>query len=224
MKTKKTVIIDGMPFEFSVDRSKKRKNTYLCIVDGEVVVKTTKVFPIKSIENFVVQKQGWIKKKLLDKPKTIKEPEYEDDKPIYILGKAYKIRIIENSNKNNAEIAEDFLYIHILRGSANTIAEKFLNKLLEDCLTEIISEFSVMMNVKINSFKIKNLHKSWGRCSSKGDISFNKRLIYYDIDAIRYVALHELCHLKHLNHSKEFWNMVKFYMPDFNEKKALLNY
>lgn len=63
----------------------------------------------------------------------------------------------------------------------------------------------------------------WGSCSSKGNISINLLLAKYDKKAIDYVILHELCHLKELNHSKNFWQLVKTYMPDYQEIKKLLN-
>ena len=72
---------------------------------------------------------------------------------------------------------------------------------------------------------IKNLKATWGICSSKKKISINQNLMAYSRHAIEYVCLHEICHLKHMNHSKKFWNMVEYYMPDYKEaKKELKNW
>ena len=54
---------------------------------------------------------------------------------------------------------------------------------------------------------------------SNKNITINQKLISYSETAIRYVILHELCHLKYMNHSKEFWNLVQIYMPEFKEVK-----
>ena len=69
---------------------------------------------------------------------------------------------------------------------------------------------------------IKNLKATWGICSSKEKISINQNLMAYSRHAIEYVCLHEICHLKHMNHSKQFWNMVEYYMPDYKEAKKEL--
>ena len=59
------------------------------------------------------------------------------------------------------------------------------------------------------------MKRAWGNCNSKKEIHLNKNLIKYSKREISYVCLHELCHLKYMNHSKDFWNMVAYYMPDY---------
>lgn len=70
-----------------------------------------------------------------------------------------------------------------------------------------------------NKITIKQIKYAWGSCSSKKNITINLELIKYSEKAIRYVILHELCHLKYMNHSKEFWNLVQKYMPDYKQIK-----
>ena len=65
-----------------------------------------------------------------------------------------------------------------------------------------------------NKIRIKDIKYAWGSCSSNKNITINHKLI-----AIRYVILHELCHLKYMNHSKEFWNLVQKYMPEYKQVK-----
>lgn len=69
---------------------------------------------------------------------------------------------------------------------------------------------------------IRNQKTRWGSCSQTGTLSFNYRLMMADPDIIDYVIIHELCHLTHMNHSKEFWNMVGRIMPDYLQKKNWL--
>lgn len=70
-----------------------------------------------------------------------------------------------------------------------------------------------------NKIRIKNIKYAWGTCSTKKNITINYNLIKYSEEAIKYVILHELCHLKYMNHSKEFWNLVQKYMPQYKEVK-----
>lgn len=78
---------------------------------------------------------------------------------------------------------------------------------------ELINETGLIPN----KITIKEIKYSWGSCSSKKNITINLELIKYSQKAIRYVILHELCHIKHMNHSKEFWKLVEKYMPEYKE-------
>ena len=68
-----------------------------------------------------------------------------------------------------------------------------------------------------NKIRIKDIKYAWGSCSSNKNITINHKLIVYSEMAIRYVILHELCHLKYMNHSKEFWNLVSKYCPNYKQ-------
>ena len=72
------------------------------------------------------------------------------------------------------------------------------------------------------SVTIRDQKTRWGSCSSRGTLSFNYRLIFAPPAVLDYVVVHELCHLTHMNHSKEFWNMVGSVMPDYKTHKKWL--
>lgn len=88
-------------------------------------------------------------------------------------------------------------------------------KIIEKNANELIEE----TELKPNKITIKQIKYAWGSCSSKKNITLNLELIKYSQQAIRYVILHELCHLKYMNHSKDFWNLVEKYMPDYKQIK-----
>ncbi len=70
-----------------------------------------------------------------------------------------------------------------------------------------------------NKVRIRDIKYAWGSCSKDRNITLNYKLISYSEDAIRYVIIHELCHIKHMNHSKEFWGLLEKYMPNYKEVK-----
>lgn len=72
------------------------------------------------------------------------------------------------------------------------------------------------------SITVRDQKTRWGSCSSRGTLSFNYRLIFAPPVILDYVVVHELCHLTHMDHSKNFWNMVASVMPEYKECRKWL--
>lgn len=72
------------------------------------------------------------------------------------------------------------------------------------------------------SITVRDQRSRWGSCSSRGTLSFNFRLIFAPPAVLDYVVVHELCHLTHMNHSADFWNMVASVMPEYREYRKWL--
>lgn len=75
----------------------------------------------------------------------------------------------------------------------------------------------------INNIRIKDIVSRWGSCSNKGNINLNWHLIFLPTTLIEYVIIHELMHLREMNHSARFWNHVASYVPDYKQKDKLLD-
>ncbi|MCI8352964.1 MAG: M48 family metallopeptidase [Clostridia bacterium] len=95
--------------------------------------------------------------------------------------------------------------------------EEFI-QIIEKTAKELICK----TGIKPNKIRIREIKYAWGSCSSNKNITINLKLIGYSKEAIRYVILHELCHIKHMNHSKKFWELIETYMPNYKEVKKEL--
>lgn len=89
-------------------------------------------------------------------------------------------------------------------------------------LTERTEYFAQIMGVRYKQLKINSANTRWGSCNSKGDINYTYRLILAPKDLVDYVVVHELAHLKEMNHSKKFWSVVAKVLPDYKKKQQLL--
>ena len=93
---------------------------------------------------------------------------------------------------------------------------------LESIVRVSIEKYSKCINEIPNKVKIKNMKYAWGSCTSNRNISINAKLAKKPEQIIEYVVLHEMCHLKYMNHSREFWNLVERNMPDYKQCRKSL--
>ena len=78
------------------------------------------------------------------------------------------------------------------------------------------------LDLRPRSLAIRDQRTRWGSCSSRGTLSFNWRLVLAPEPVLRYVVVHELCHLREQNHSKAFWQLVEDALPRYDEGRSWL--
>lgn len=99
---------------------------------------------------------------------------------------------------------------------------KLAKKGAEILCTYFVKKYSPIMNVCPVSIKITSAKKRFGSCSGTNGICFSYFLMLYPIEAITYVVVHELAHIKHHNHSKSFHQYVKKYLPQADKYESML--
>ena len=82
-------------------------------------------------------------------------------------------------------------------------------------LIPLLDRLSELTGLQHRGVSIRYQQTRWGSCSEKGDISLNARLLYQPRDVVRYVLIHELCHLQEMNHSRAFWRLVERFEPQY---------
>lgn len=82
--------------------------------------------------------------------------------------------------------------------------------------------FSEQMELRPASVKVNSAKTRWGSCNRKGNINFTYRLLFAPEELIDYVVVHELAHLKEMNHSADFWAVVEQAMPDYRVRRKKL--
>ena len=97
-----------------------------------------------------------------------------------------------------------------------------LKELAATVLPKRVEHYSQIMGVKPTSIKITSAKKRFGSCSGKNGLCFSYLLMLYPDDAVDYVVVHELAHIKHHNHSQQFYLFVKQILPDYKEREKIL--
>ena len=224
-------IIPGTNIQYLLNRD-RRKNSYIQIKDGEVIVKVPKSATQEYIDNLLAEKLNWIQRKLNQNNNSQHKLKYENGTDIFVLGKKLILLINFSDKIKRTRLAntgkELIIYFPNDAKSLPTDELKLRTKKVIDNYYKSIAKeevASAMEDLKQRTglfpleWNIKNLKATWGICSSKKKISINQNLMAYSRHSIEYVCLHELCHLKYMNHSKEFWNLVEYYMPDYKKAK-----
>ncbi len=115
---------------------------------------------------------------------------------------------------NHMDIQKNRKYLKEL--TAEEITE--LKKQAQDFLPERVEHYSKIMGLYPAGIKITSAQKRLGSCNYKNGLCFSYRLMQYPKDVIDYVVVHELAHIKHKNHSKDFYNLVSKYIPNYKDK------
>lgn len=97
-----------------------------------------------------------------------------------------------------------------------------LVNLAKEVIPHKVEYYSSMMNLKPTGVKITKAKTRFGSCSPKNNLCFSCFLMTYPDEAVDYVVVHELAHIKYRNHSKEFYNLIEQYLPDYKERILLL--
>jgi predicted metal-dependent hydrolase len=88
--------------------------------------------------------------------------------------------------------------------------------------TRRCQHFAAQLGVRMTALKLSSAQTRWGSASADGVIRLNWRLIHFGLSVVDYVVVHELAHLREMNHSPAFWDVVRSVLPDVDQRRAQL--
>lgn len=142
--------------------------------------------------------------------------------PLFLSDDAIKKLVLEKGSWINKKIKQ------LENKSALSLpnfTEKEIEALREKTratVTQRAEYFAKILNVSFNKLSVKKQRSVWGSCSAKQNINFNLLLCLCPNNVIDYIVVHELCHLKELNHSRKFWDEVEKILPDYKASRLWL--
>ncbi|QWB96213.1 M48 family metallopeptidase [Mycoplasmatota bacterium] len=215
---------------------KNIKNLNLSVKpDQSVHVSAPLNTPIVTIEVFVKSKADWILKKIrgfnLTKSVLNGEKDYVSGETFKYLGRQYRLKIETATKKEYVTMKHGYIVIfvknkEIKKRKQNLLNEWFRNR-AQIVFQDVIDETYLLVENIVKSkpsLEIKAMTKRWGSClKSKNTVLLNYELIKAPKHCISYVTLHELIHFAHRNHDSKFYNLLTVLMPDWKERKAILD-
>lgn len=140
------------------------------------------------------------------------------------------LRFSEKSVKNLVEKHKSWIDAHMKTQRKRQKNKKSLTQ--EDIIAlkekakiiipQKVEYYGKIMGLEPSGVKITSAQKRFGSCSGKNSLCFSYILMQYPESAIDYVVVHELAHIVHKNHSREFYSLIAEYLPDYKERKKLL--
>jgi len=216
--------------------TKTKRKTIGIIVDknGKVKVHAPSYVSDRQIREVVQKKADWIIKKvneIAEKNLNSVYRQFVNGEKFLFLGKECTLEIAEKDlGKPEVLLKGDTIVVYISRelsveSRRQTIKEvliKWYRQRFAEIVKERIEKHSVRLKAAPRKVVVKDQKTIWGSCSKKGNINLNWRLIMAPLHVIDYVVVHELCHLKFMNHSKDFWNLVESIQPSCYENRKWL--
>ncbi len=203
----------------------KRKTVGLFITsEGELVVKAPLRAPMREIKRIVEMNTQWI----IDKQKTAltnqsekTSYEFKNGETFPFLGKVYTLSLVDRQVEPLV-FNHGFSLVKSAAGDGRFHFENWYRHQAFGVIKPRVDYFSQKYGFTYHQLRIKKLRSRWGSCSQKSNLNFNLWLVLAPIEVVDYVVMHELCHILEQNHSKQYWQKVGSFMPDYAQHRGWL--
>jgi predicted metal-dependent hydrolase len=230
-----------LDFDLEIHRRAMKRNISITIRPQRPIrVSVGKLISLRKIEEFIFDKRHWIQKhqqKFAEIQKTnprrkLKEGEsylFKGEEHIFKVSltlhkKAFvaiegqKLNLFYPNGKWNTSLKEDN------HAHSRELVFSFYKREAIRHMSTRVEELSRSTGLHPTKLSFRNQKTRWGSCSSRGHLNLNWRLVAAPIYVIDYVIIHELCHLRHLNHSQAFWDLVQKHDPEYLKAEQWLKH
>lgn len=202
-------------YHVKIRKSFKFKNMTLRVYRGNILkISCPRLISTATIEKFIDSKENWIKSQSekFVQQKTVVSFSKEFKFPF--LGNEFSVIFKESNCKKIIEIDQDMRQITIFnkKYDENKIRTQFFKWLEQQCesiVQNLLPKYTLKIGQIPTKIRIKSYRARWGACNSKKELFFNWQLICLEPKYIDYVVAHEVAHLRYMNHSPEFYDLLK---------------
>jgi predicted metal-dependent hydrolase len=208
----------------NIIRSDRRSIALEIQSDGNLVIRAPRHVSHSFIQKLLRKKQQWIieKQQILRERQSKATPkQYVQGEEFYYLGKSYKLDI-KDSFSVPIDFNSGFRISARYKDNIKELIKQWYRQQAKKIIPQCVKQIADSHSFEFTNIKITSAEKRWGSCTGKKTLNFSWRIIMLPPDIIEYIVLHELAHLKELNHSKNFWLEVKQMLPDYKKRKKWL--
>ena len=199
--------------EYEVVRCKRKTLTLSVGREGNVIVRAPFGVNDVTISEFVLRHASWIAKQLtLRSPR----PKFGDGEEVELMGQTLTVRT------GRAAIRGGILYLPETEREGALIG--LLRNLTRARMKKYLDGICTVHGFSYSRLTVTGARGRWGSCNSKKGISFTFRTAFLPDPLAEYLAVHELCHTVHMDHSDAFWKEVGKVLPDYATRRARLKY
>lgn len=236
---KKVLVLNGHPVEYELEYKNVKRINLRVHRDGRVCVSAGRYVPQRHIDAFLTQNADFIVD-TMEKFKKMREAgdgmaagrnrEYRDGDILYLKGQPYRLRVLEGGREKVEAVGRVLLVTQKDvedAGRRKRMMDKFLTGVcrenVEALCRSVYPRFE-RLGVAWPQIRIRNMVSRWGSCQpSRGVLTFARQLIEVPQPCAEYVVVHEFSHFIHPDHSPRFHEFMDTMMPDWKNRKALLN-
>ena len=138
-----------------------------------------------------------------------------------LLGQTYRI-VFQENNRKGVELTANQIVVSHPYDRHHLLLTMWLKQKSLHFLAEQSKLFAAQLGVTVNRISVREVRSRWGSCSHTKNLSYSWRLIFAPQEVALYICAHEVSHLRHMNHSKEFWKTVESVCKDYKIHKQWL--
>lgn len=223
---------------YSLRRSERAKKTRIVVTADKIEVVAPPKVPERKIKAFVEAQQDWIRdavKRVASRTRTVTgmaPAHYGEGAQIPYQGRHLPLAIKPTQAKTLRVqlLAEAQFMVYLPTTLADSDSSEHIKNALERWMKQqaklhavnMIAKHADKYALRPRGLRIKTQKSRWGSCGPKNDVNLNWLLMLAPPLVMEYVVVHELCHIKHKNHSKDFWQLVAEHMPDYLQHRRWL--
>lgn len=205
-------------------RSRRRSVGIYIKGDGRVVVRAPLRLSDSAINHTVEKHRDWItaRRQLVhERRQLVPEKSFIEGDKFHFLGNEYSL-LFHDELEDSVRLNDALLVPSSPPEKIRKLILKWYREQANEILSNKVNSFVQAFDLKLENLKITSAAKNWGSCTARGNLNFPWRLVMCPLPIIDYVVIHELAHLLEMNHSPDFWQVVKTMCPDYQERRAWL--
>jgi len=226
----RAALLAGKHITYTLKRSNKRRSIGLRIDDRGLTVSVPLRSSEKWLHSVLQDKARWVVEKLDGWQANVpRETRWADGETTPYLGELLDLRVVQSLFAASAQKRLNELWVFVADDSETAMIERAVSLWYrheaDRLFAERVAYYAPLLNVAPRAVKLSSAKTQWGSCTAQGVVRLNLQLIKLPLRLIDYVVVHELAHMREMNHSARFWDVVELACPDHaklrNELKAI---